>query len=166
MTRTRRDLAAFTVENYDKGRNVLWQAAWHAASYMLFQAFWFPRLLRPHLLRLFGAKVGYGVLIREGVKIHWPWKLIIGDYVWIGANVRILNLEDIKIGNSVCVSQEAFLSTGSHDTKSLSFALKNRPIEVEDEVWICARAMILAGSKVPRGEVVPANSVFKQGREV
>ena len=34
------------------------------------------------LLRLFGANIGYRVLIRPTAKILYPWELIIGDWSW------------------------------------------------------------------------------------
>ena len=39
------------------------------------------------LLRLFGAQVGNGVVIKPSVNIKYPWLLTIGDHVWIGEHV-------------------------------------------------------------------------------
>lgn len=35
---------------------------------------------RRFLLRLFGADIGVGVLIRPTARITYPWKLTVGDY--------------------------------------------------------------------------------------
>jgi len=109
----------------------------------------------------FGAQIGKGVIIRDRVRIHWPWKLDIGDHSWIGEGVWLLNLEQISIGKSVCVSQEAMICTGSHDLKDFSFKFDNGMIRIEESAWVCARSIILRGSVVPAGNVVPAGSVFK-----
>jgi|SRR5690606_14631058 len=53
------------------------------------------------LLRLFGAKIGKGVLIKPGVNIKYPWWVEIGNYVWIGENVWIDNLAKVKIGDNI-----------------------------------------------------------------
>lgn len=155
-----RDLSKFNKAGYVKGRNRLMQGLWFLSSYLFFQKYWFPSNFRPPLLRLFGAQVGSKVLIRHQVRIHWPWKLKIGNYVWIGEGAWILNLEQVDIGNSVCISQEAFICTGSHDVKSPTFDFNNKPIRISDEVWLCARSIILAGSEVPKGSVIPALTTF------
>ena len=57
---------------------------------------WFPISgFKRFLLRLFGAKIGKGVVIKPCVNIKYPWKLRIGNYVWIGENVWIDNLDTV-----------------------------------------------------------------------
>lgn len=148
-------LKEFTGEGYSKGRSLPWLITWYAVSHLVFQAWWCPARARPLILRVFGASVGSGVIIRSRVRVHWPWKLVIGDNCWIGEGAWLLNLERIVIGHDVCVSQEAFLCTGSHDRKSKSFEFDNGPIEVGDRAWLTARSMILRGTRVPpRGVIV------------
>src|ERR1700719_3329993 len=57
--------------------------------------------LKVALLRLFGAKLGKGVVIKQAVNIKYPWKLQVGDYSWIGEEVWIDNLSDVIIGRNV-----------------------------------------------------------------
>lgn len=131
-------------------------------SSLVFRAWWCPRRLRPVILRAFGATVGTGVTIRPAVKIHWPWKLAIGDDTWIGEESWLLNLEPITIGSDVCISQRAFLCTGSHDHDSPDFRYDNGPIVVEDGAWIALGALVLRGVTVGRGVVVPAGAVVRR----
>lgn len=154
-----RSLAGFTGAGYDKGRSVPVQALWHAVHHLVFVKWWFPARLRPVLLRRFGATVGTGVLIRHGVRVHWPWKLEVGDHTWIGEGAWLLDLEPITIGHDVCISQEALLCTGSHDRRSPTFEFDNGPIVVEDGAWVAARATVLRGVTVGRGAVVAAGVV-------
>ena len=153
------DLAGFTGAGYDRGRNVIWQAMWVATSSLVFERTWCPARLRVAILRAFGAKVGTGVLIRQHVRVHWPWKLSVADNVWIGVDAWLLNLEPITIGSDVCISQGAFLCTGSHDHKSPTFEFDNGPIIIEDGAWIAARATVLRGVTIGRGTLVGANSL-------
>lgn len=155
----RRRLGDFTGEGYDKGRGVLWQAAWQLASSVLVMPWFVPPRVRVAVLRAFGARIGARVNMRAGVRVHWPWKLEIGDDSWIGERAWLLNLEPIRIGSDVCVSQAAFLCTGSHDHRSPSFEFDNAPIHVEDGAWIAARATVLRGVTVGADAVVGATAL-------
>jgi putative colanic acid biosynthesis acetyltransferase WcaF len=159
QTVVRRRLAGFTGTGYDKGRNKLWQAAWFATSNLVFQKWWLPVRFRPALLRLFGAQVGRNVFIRHRVRVHWPWKLTIGNDCWIGEDAWLLNLEPIIIGSDVCISQAAFLCTGSHRWNSPTFEFDNAIIIIEDGAWIAARATVLRGVTVSAGAIVAAHAL-------
>ena len=151
-----RNLAAFRTTGYVKGRSLSWQVAWVVTSRVVFQAWWLPPRFRPAILRAFGATIGDGVLIRERVRVHWPWKLSVGANSWIGEGAWLLNLEPITIGHDVCVSQEALLCTGSHDRRDPAFCYDNAPIVIEDGAWVAARAVVLRGVLVGAEAVVPA----------
>ncbi len=97
------------------------------------------------LLKLFGAKIGLGVVIKPSINIKYPWKLTIGNYSWIGEDVWIDNLSDVLIGNNVCISQGALLLCGNHDYKKTTFDLITQPINLEDGVWIGAKATVCGG---------------------
>jgi len=155
-------LARFTLAGYDKGRGVLWQALWFAAQSLIFRSWWFPRRFRPALLRLFGADVGQGVVIRHGVRVLWPWKLVIGDDSWIGEDVWLLNLEPITIGSDVCLSQGAFVCTGSHDHSSPDFHYDNAPITIHDGAWLCAQSAVLRGVTIGTVSIVAARGVARR----
>ena len=159
MRPNRRRLAGFTGAGYDKGRNVIWQAGWMLASGLLTTRWWCPLRLRLAVLRLFGATVGTGVLIRHNVRIHWPWKLSVGDDSWIGEDVWILNLEPVRIGVDVCISQGVLLCTGSHDRRSPTFEFDNAPISIGDGSWIAARATVLRGTAIGEDCIVGATAL-------
>jgi putative colanic acid biosynthesis acetyltransferase WcaF len=114
---------------------------------------------RRFALRLFGANVGQNVLIRPGVRITFPWKLKIGDHCWIGDNAILYNIENISIGEHSVVSQEAYLCTGTHNYRDISFPLVSSPIAIESECWIAARAFIGPGVTVGHGAIVGACTV-------
>lgn len=156
---TSRSLSGFTGANYAKGRSVLWQVAWLLASSLVVMPWWCPVQLRVAVLRAFGAQIGCDVVFRHRVRVHWPWKLSVGDGSWVGENVWILNLEPVIIGSNVCVSQDVLLCTGSHDRHSPTFEFDNAPIRIEDGAWIATRATVLRGSVVGRDAVVGATAL-------
>jgi putative colanic acid biosynthesis acetyltransferase WcaF len=111
------------------------------------------------VLRAFGAKIGDGVLIRYNAKIHWPWKLELGDGSWLGEESWILNLENVTIGSNTCISQQAFICTGSHDRESPTFEFDNAAITIGDSVWVATRATVLRGVRVGDGATVGAGAL-------
>ncbi|MGC9536751.1 putative colanic acid biosynthesis acetyltransferase [Streptomyces sp. UG1] len=161
-TGVERSLRGFTGAGYDKGRPLLVQAVWFAVLHLVFVRWWFPARWRPAVLRAFGARIGQRVLIRHGVRVHWPWRLHIGDDVWIGEGAWLLNLEQILIGSNVCVSQDALLCTGSHQRGSPTFEFDNAPIRLEPGAWVAARAVVLRGVTVGRGAVVGASAIARR----
>ena len=119
---------------------------WVLVSGLFFQT-WFPwpSALKRTLLRLFGANVGRGVVLKPRVTIKYPWKLTVGDHCWIGENVWIDNLGQVTLGNHCCLSQGALLLCGNHNYKKSTFDLIVGDITLEDGVWIGARASVGPG---------------------
>jgi len=154
------DLSAFRNERYHPGRSRLVQSAWFFVGAPLFR---FPLLplssVRCALLRLFGARIGRGVVIKPGARVKYPWLLSIGDHCWIGEDAWIDNLAQVSLGNSVCISQGAYLCCGNHDWSDPAFGLMVGKISVADGAWIGARAVVGPGAIIGECAVVTAGSV-------
>lgn len=130
----------------DIGAGKLKQVAWYCINiFFLKNSLVISSGLKVFLLKLFGARVGKGVVIKPSVNIKYPWKLSIGDHSWIGEKVWIDNLSDVIIGSSVTLSQGAMILTGSHDHTKTSFDFISFPVILEDGVWIGARAVVYGG---------------------
>lgn len=114
---------------------------------------------RSFLLRCFGASVGKQVHIYPSAKIHFPWRLKIGDWSAIGEDALIYNPGSVTIGSKVTVSQRAHLCAGTHDYTKAALPLLKPPIVIRDQVWICADAFVGPGVTVGEGAVVGARSV-------
>lgn len=143
----------------DRGAPRWKEALWIAVRAVFFlPSIPFPSDLRAGLLRMFGASIGRDVAIRSGVNISMPWRMEIGDSVWIGEGVRILSLAKVCVGSHVCISQEVFLCTGSHDFSKDEFTLVTGDIRIEDHCWLAARVFVSPGVTVGEGSVVGANS--------
>ncbi len=145
---------------YRHRRGRLTRCAWALCSLILFESGWFPlSRLKTLILRLFGATIGKGLVIKTHVRIKYPWLLSVGDDCWIGQEVWIDNLDAVSLGNDVCLSQAVYLCTGSHDADSRTFDLITRPIHIENGAWIAARSTVLGGVVVQRMGVVAAGAV-------
>ena len=154
------DLSQFNNASFDRGA-----PRWKEALWVLVKATFFmhsiplPSQLKVAALRLFGAKIGEGVVIRSRVNVSFPWKVTIGDHVWIGDDVTVLSLAPVNIGSHVCLSQRAFLCTGSHNFHSARFDLETSPIIIKDHCWIAATAFVGSGVSIGKGSLVAAGAV-------
>lgn len=117
------------------------------------------------ILRMFGARIGEGVMIKPKVNIKYPWLLIVQSYVWIGEEVWIDNLVEVVLGKNVCLSQGAMLLTGNHDYKNSKFDLKVGKIVLEEGVWIGAKAIVCPNVTCHSHAVLAVNSVAVQDLE-
>ncbi|UXH43196.1 putative colanic acid biosynthesis acetyltransferase [Rossellomorea vietnamensis] len=113
---------------------------------------------RNFLLRMFGAEIEKGVKIRASAKFTYPWKVSIGEYSWVGDNVQLYSLDEIKIGSNCVISQESYLCTGSHNIKDPHFGLITKPIIIMDGAWIASDVFVYPGVTVHEMGVVAARS--------
>lgn len=133
-------------KNFDRGRSFWVLAVWQVAKWIFFtNHFPWPSGIRVLVLRCFGAALGKSVYIKPQVNIHFPWKLAIGDNTWIGEEVMIINLEQVSIGRNCCISQRAVICSGNHDFRSEDMGYRNRPVLIEDGVWIAAQSFVGPG---------------------
>ena len=154
------DLASFDNSWYRPGRSKLVLATWFFLGLPVLRSSWLPFSgVRRSLLRLFGARIASGVVLRPGVRVKYPWILEIGENSWIGEDVWLDNLAPIRIGSNVCISQGAYLCTGNHDWTDPAFGLIVRPIVIGDGAWIGAKAMLCPGVEIGECAVASAGSV-------
>lgn len=146
--------------------SILKRLLWALLSGLFFQNWipW-PSQLKSTLLRIFGAQIGEGLILKPRVTIKYPWKLRIRNHVWIGENVWIDNLAEISIGSHVCISQGALLLCGNHDFKKSTFDLITRPIDLEDGVWIGAKCVVAPGVTCRSHSVLSLGSVATKDLE-
>lgn len=139
---------------------------WYYINIIFFKSSFFPfNFLKIFLLQLFGCTVGKGVIIKPNINIKYPWKLKLGNHVWIGEMVWIDNLENVTIGNNVCISQGAMLICGSHNYKNQSFDLITKEIIIKEGVWIGAKSIILQGVIAESHAILSAGSVISKNLE-
>lgn len=145
-------------QHFDRGANRLTEVAWMICQSLLFSSDLPGSGWRRALLRLFGASIGRGVVIRNRVRIKFPWRLSVGDHVWIGENVWIDNLAVVSIADHTCVSQGAYFCTGNHDWTTAQFALRVAPIRIGAHCWVGARANLAPGAVMADGAVLTMGS--------
>ncbi|WP_013323205.1 hormogonium polysaccharide biosynthesis acetyltransferase HpsU [Gloeothece verrucosa] len=153
------DLRKYDQAGFDRGR-----PGWLILIWWLVQAMVFPlslhnlNAIRCWMLRLFGAKIGKGVIIRPTARFTYPWKVEIGDNCWIGDDVVIYSLDWIKIGTQAVISQKCYLCTGSHDIEDEAFRLMTAPINIGNGAWIATDCFIAPGVNIGANAVIGARS--------
>lgn len=111
------------------------------------------------LLKIFGAKLGSNITIKPSVNIKYPWRLSIGNNVWIGENVWIDNLADVVIGNNVCISQGAMLLCGNHNYKKTTFDLMVGNIVLKEGSWVGAQSIVCPNVTLHENSILTVGSV-------
>jgi putative colanic acid biosynthesis acetyltransferase WcaF len=154
------DLGKFNNDWYSPGRGILWQTVWFLFGAPLLRCELIPFSgFRVWLLRLFGASVGERAVIKTGIRVKYPWRLTAGNDCWFGQNCWIDNLDQVTLGNDVCLSQGCYLCTGNHDWGDSAFGLITRPIVIHDGAWVGAMALICPGITLGEGAIASAGSV-------
>jgi putative colanic acid biosynthesis acetyltransferase WcaF len=155
----RTDLSRYDNSWYHAGSTIK-RILWYFTSLLFFQnrLFLFSSI-KLTILRLFGAKVGQGVIVKPNVNIKYPWNLVLGSHIWIGEDVWIDNLAPVHISDHVCLSQGAYLLTGNHDFTATQFDLIIKPIWLEEGVWIGAKSVVCPGVRCFSHSVLAVGSV-------
>lgn len=153
------DLKNFKVPKTFRGKSKIVVQLWWIIQDTLFA--WSPHIFygwRRFILRLFGAKIGKGVLIRSTVKITYPWNIEIGDNSWIGEDNVLYSLGKITIGNNVALAHKVYINTGGHDYKKKSFDIFSEPVIIEDQCWITNDVYVAPGVTIGKGSIIAARS--------
>ncbi len=159
-------LDRYTTGTYRIGASLIKQLLWYFIGAPLLRSYLIPfSNLKVNILRWFGAEVGKAVRIKTGVRVKFPWRLVIKDFVWIGEDVWLDNLDLITIESHCCISQGVYLCTGNHEWCDRDFGLRTAPIYIESGSWIGARAVIAAGVRVGQGAVLGLGSVATRSLE-
>jgi putative colanic acid biosynthesis acetyltransferase WcaF len=159
------DLSKFNTGEYKAGSKVR-VLLWYFVNYYIFNSSlpW-PYNFKRVLLKLFGARVGEGLVIKTRVRIKNPWRLIIGKHCWIGEDVWIDNLEDVIIGDHVSISQGAMLLTGNHDYTYSDFRYRLGKIFLDNGTWVGAKSIVCPGVTCKSHAILTVNSVATKDLE-
>ena len=139
------ELKQFDNTSYQPG-SMAKRSLWYVVNVLFFNtSVPFPNSLKRMLLRIFGAKIGKGVILKPKVNIKYPWMLGVGNHSWIGEGVWIDNLGNVEIGANCCLSQGVMLLCGNHNFSVSSFDLIVEDIKLEDGVWLGAKSTVTQG---------------------
>lgn len=154
------NLQNFRNDWYKPGGTRFARIAWFFVGMPLLRSAWLPSSgFRVWLLRTFGARVGSGCVIKPGVRVKYPWRLRMGNHCWLGEDCWIDNLAPVGLGDSVCISQGAYLCTGNHQWNDPQFGLIVRPIRLGSGAWAGARSVLCPGVSIGRCGIACAGAI-------
>ena len=148
-----------------------------------------PYSVRNALLSMFRNKNGYiGLVLRYVLFASMARKC--GDNVTIQTGCYFFNIDKIEIGCNVAFNQMCFIQgagglvigngvgfahgvtieTESHQYENLNIDIADqglllKPVYIEDDVWVGAKATILYGNRIKRGAIIGANAVVTKDVE-
>ena len=120
--------------------------------------FWTIRKL---FYRIFGMKIGKKARIGIGTYVIRPRRIVIGERSVINQNCYLDARGGLFIGQDVSISVGTKFISATHDPDNEDFAYKEGAIEVKDNVWTGADAIILNDTVLEKGTVIGAGCVFK-----
>ena len=100
----------------------------------------------------------------SGVVIHGAKRAVIGDNVRIGEKSYINASGGLKIGNNVQMGPQVFIWTSNqnyHAPECLPYdhITIAKPVTINDNAWICAKATLIPGVTIGEGAVVAMGAV-------
>ncbi|MDR1679062.1 MAG: acyltransferase [Prevotellaceae bacterium] len=121
--------------------------------------------IRRFLCKRIFAKCGNNLTIENGVYFGNGKDIEVGNFVGFGSNFKTLN-RILNIGNELMMAEDVVFLGGNHNYNRLDIPMRKQgtegktPLEINDDVWIGARAMVLPGcKKIGRGVIIGAGSV-------
>ena len=163
-----RDLSGEPVSIYDKDYNKIKEVITHT-KHLINELNTAP--LTPELIREYFSKI-IGVEVKDGFTLNPPFYTDFGKNIRVGKNVFInfgctfMDRGGINIGDNVFIAPHVQLITENHLLeRDKRMYISSSPINIGNNVWIGAGAIILPGVTIGENAVVGAGSVITKNVE-
>ena len=120
--------------------------------------------LRVQLLRRFGARIGQGVLLGEGLRVLGPAGLRLDDGASVARGVTLDARAGIHLAGGALIGFESVLLSWTHRWDRVDVPVQEQgfigaPVRVGSMAWLGARSILLPGCDVGAASVVGAGAV-------
>ena len=120
--------------------------------------------VRAVVFGFFCRSVGSGVKILSGVMIYSPENVTIGPNTVINIRTILDGNGVLSIGRNVMIGPDVKIFSANHafgstQTPMIEQGIIHGEVVIEDDVWLGASAIIVAGVRVGKGSIVAAGSV-------
>jgi len=109
--------------------------------------------------RLARIKIGKGSTIHTKTRFYNPRNIIIGEDTIVGEGAVLDGRARLIIGSNVDIASEVMIYNSQHDIENENFTAVDKPVVIEDYVFIGPRAIILPGVTIGKGAIVAAGAV-------
>lgn len=123
----------------------------------------FSKAFRRGLCRCIFKQAGKNINIEHGAYFGSGQDISIGDNSGIGLNASVSG--PVTIGADVMMGPDVMIYTANHNTGRIDIPMiqqgdsDHRPVIIEDDVWIGARAILLPGVHIGKGAIIAAGSI-------
>lgn len=119
---------------------------------------------KSNFLKMLGSKIGRGITFYPGVKLSPGSKLKLGNDVDLAWGVLITTSGGVEIGDRALIGYNTQIFSTNHAIPKMpgrifSSGHEKKKVVIENDVWIGAGCIILAGVTIKEGAVVAAGSV-------
>jgi acetyltransferase-like isoleucine patch superfamily enzyme len=118
-----------------------------------------PFALRPLLYRLCGFEIDRSATLQGSVRFFNARRLAIGEGTLVNRGVYLDNRAGITIGRQVSIAHDVRIYTLGHDVHDPAFAVKGKPVRIDDYAVLFAGAFVMPGVHLGEGAVVMAGAV-------
>jgi acetyltransferase-like isoleucine patch superfamily enzyme len=108
------------------------------------------------------GKAGDNCVVEQPLFCTYGYNTEVGDNFFLNVNCKLMDSGKITIGNNVFIAPNVCIITEEHamDVRQRLAGLEyTHPVNIGDNVWICAGAIILPGVTISENSVIGAGSV-------
>lgn len=108
------------------------------------------------------GKAGDNCVVEQPLFCTYGYNTTVGDNFFLNVNCKLMDSGKITIGNNVFIAPNVCLITEEHamDVEQRLAGLEyTHPVNIGDNVWICAGAIVLPGVTIGANSVIGAGSV-------
>lgn len=115
--------------------------------------------IRRFFYRISGIKIGKGSTIHMEARFYDPRNIEIGQDSIVGEKVVLDGRAKLSIGHHVDIATEVMIYNSQHDVHSENFHAVEKPVIIEDYVFVGPRVIVQPGVTIGKGAVVAAGAV-------
>jgi acetyltransferase-like isoleucine patch superfamily enzyme len=138
-------------------------ALWILGSFPLGLGVW----LRARLMRYFFKHLGEHTILQQGLKVARPEMISIGSHCNFARGVFITGGGGVTIGDWVGFGPDVKIWSVNHrfsdpDTPWQLQGWEEKPVVIEDDVWLAANVFVMPGVTIGKGAIVSAGAVVSK----